>query len=71
MKIFNSYTDEKCPNFNQDLIKLIELTDLNKINIKDFLAKFLHKNMAREKLTEIYSQLMEKEELSKKKYISI
>ena len=59
IEIFNTYSPEKCPNFNKDVIKLIYLIDQKKVNIKHFLVDFFQKNLEYEKVNEIYLQLIE------------
>ena len=58
-EIFPTYTDdEKCPNFINDTIKLIYLSDKNKVSIRKFLEEFLQKNLDVEKVNKIYIQLI-------------
>ena len=65
-EIFNTYTPENCPNFKNDLIKLIYLSDKKKVNLKKFLVDFLQSNLDVEKVNEIYLQLIEEhQDLSK------
>ena len=59
IEIFNTYTDEKCPNFQKDLIKLIYLTDKKKVGLKKFLVDFLQNNLDIEKVNDIYLKLVE------------
>ena len=66
VEIFNTYTDEKCPNFQKDIIKLIYLSDKKDVKIKKFLVDFLENNLDVEKVSKIYLELFyEHQDLSK------
>ena len=58
VEIFNTYTDEKCPNFQKDIIKLIYLSDKKDVKIKKFLVDFLENNLDVEKVSKIYLELI-------------
>lgn len=59
MEIFDTYSADKCPNFNKDVIKLIYLSDKKKVNIYKFLKGFLQTSLDFEKVNEIYLQFIE------------
>ena len=57
--IFKTYSVEKCPDFNKDVVKLICLTDKKKVDLKKFLEGFFQNKLDFEKVKEIYLQIIE------------
>ena len=66
IEIFNTYISEKCPNFKDDVSKLIYWSDKKNVNLKKFLKEEIQKNLDAEKVNEIYLKLIEEhQDLSK------
>ena len=65
-EIFYTYLNDKCPNFIDDTIKLIYLSDKNNVNLKKFLKEDIQNLLDSEKVIEIYLKLYEEhQDLSK------
>ena len=58
-EIIDTYSAEKCTNFEKDVIKLIYLSDKSKVNVKKFLSDSIYKALDNEKINKIYLQLIE------------
>jgi len=66
LEIFNTYFDEKCPNFNDDTAKLIYWSDKKDVNLKKFLKENIQNLLNVEKVSEIYLKVIEEyQDLSK------
>ena len=66
IEIFNTYSKEKCPNFNDDTAKLIYWSDKKGVNLKKFLREDIQNLLDVEKVNEIYLKLIkEYQDLSK------
>ena len=57
-ELINNYDPQKCPNFKDDLILLIYLSDQKMQNIEDFLTKLLHNKLNVKLMSEIYIALL-------------
>ena len=66
VEIFNTYSNEKCPNFTNDIAKLIYWSDKKNVNLKKFLKDDIQVLLDVEKVNEIYLKLIdEHQDLSK------
>ena len=61
-ELFNTYSKEKCPNFINDVVELIILSDKNKVNLKKFLIEHIQIYYNLDVVNEIYITLTEKYE---------
>ena len=66
-EIFDTYSNEKCPNFTNDVVKLIYCSDKKNVNLKKFLKEdAIQVLLDVEKVNEIYLKLIdEHQDLSK------
>jgi len=63
---FHTYSNEKCPNFTDDIVKLIYWSDKKNVNLKKFLQEDIQILLDVEKVIEIYIKLIdEHQDLSK------
>ena len=58
-EIFNTYSKEKCPNFTNDIAKLIYWSDKKNVNLKKFLKEDIQVLLDDEKANEIYLKLIQ------------
>jgi len=66
VEIFNTYSNEKCPNFTNDIDKLIYWSDKKNVNLKKFLIENIQSLLGVKKTIEIYIKLIdEHQDLSK------
>jgi len=66
LEIFNTYSNEKCPNFINDIVKLIYCSDKKNVNLKKYLKEDIQVLLDVEKVNEIYLKLIdEHQDLSK------
>ena len=66
IEIFDTYTNEKCPNFTDDVVKLIYWSNRKKVNLKKFLNEIIQNLLDFEKVNEIYIKFIdENQDLSK------
>ena len=66
IEIFNTYSNEKCPNITNDIVKLIYWSDKKNVNLRKFLKEDIQVLFDAEKVNEIYLKLIdEHQDLSK------
>ena len=62
IELFDTYSKEKCPNFINDVVELIILSDKKNVNLKKFLIEHIQKNYNLDVVNGIYITLTEKYE---------
>ena len=60
IEILPTYNNNICPNFIEDAVELIYLSDKNKIDIKKFLSEIIEKKLNVKCINDIYINLTEK-----------
>ena len=66
VEIFNTYSKENCPNFTNEVVKLIYWSDKKMVNLNKFLKEDIQNLLDIDKVFEIYIKLIDEyEDLSK------
>ena len=65
IEILPTYNDKECPNFIDEVVELIDLSDKNKVDIKNFLSEIIEKKFSVKIVNDIYFNITEKKNPSK------
>ena len=66
IELLPTYKEKECPNFIENVVDLIFLSDQKKVDVKKFLSKIIEKNANENSICNIYTNLVKKhQDLSK------